>query len=282
MRGFGTPRAAELASCMSTWNSVATVLVVAVLAAVPLAHAQSARSLVKDGNEAYERERYGEAMNSYQAAADELPESAEIWFNKGDALFQQGQYEEAMRAYEQAAVLSDDRKLSAWSKYNQGNAAFRQAMESAQTNPQAAIKGLEESVQLYQDALRASDTLDDSRHNIEVARRAIERLRLLDQQQQQSDQDQEQNEQDQKENQQQQQQPGGEQQEDQSEQNQQGQQEQQEEQQEQQQAQGQEEEQEEAQQAGEEAADILEEERENRRQRRLQQAAGSRAVEKDW
>ncbi|MCI0441369.1 MAG: tetratricopeptide repeat protein, partial [Chloroflexi bacterium] len=68
----------------------------------PQAQAQSARSLVQQGNQAYESKNYQEALDAYEKAAEIEPDSPRIWFNKGDALYQQGEFEKALDAYEQA------------------------------------------------------------------------------------------------------------------------------------------------------------------------------------
>ncbi len=106
----------------------------ALLVAAP-AVADSARSLVKRGNSAYDNEKYSEALGAYETAGRERKDSPQIWFNKGDALYQQGDYAKAMEAYEQAATLTDDSSLEARSKFNQGNAAFRQGVEQAKSDP---------------------------------------------------------------------------------------------------------------------------------------------------
>ena len=87
--------------------------------------AQSARQFVQQGNEAYQQEKYGDALTAYEQAAEVEPDAPGVWFNKGDALYQQGEFEKAIDAYEQAALRSQDPSLEARSKFNQGNASTR-------------------------------------------------------------------------------------------------------------------------------------------------------------
>ena len=186
--------------------------------------AESARTLVGQGNQQYKEQRYKEALGSYEKAEKAKPDSSHVLFNKGNALYMQGDYPRARDAYENAAVRSHDAELEARSKFNQGNAAFRQGVTEAQMNPDQAIDSIGKGVRSYQDALKMNPKLDDARHNVEVARRFIQQLReemkkqppqpdqnkqnqdknQQQQQQQQSEQDEKQKEQ------QQQQQQGGE------------------------------------------------------------------------
>ncbi len=151
------------------------------LAAVlaPPGAAESARSLVKKGNEAFEKGNYQEALAFYEAAGEQEPESPAVWFNKGDALYKQGRFAEAADAYEQAAILSDDAWLQARSKFNRGNAEFRRALGEAQADPGRAAETLKRSIRDWRDALRADPGLDDARHNIEVARVFLDRLKRM-------------------------------------------------------------------------------------------------------
>lgn len=155
------------------------LLFVFVAAAVlaPSLSAESVRSLVRKGNEAFGKGNYQEALAMYEAAAKQEPESAAIWFNKGDALYRQGRFREAAEAYERAAILSDDARMQARSKFNQGNAGFRQGLQEAAADPGQALGALEQSIRHWRDALRSDPGLDDARHNIEVARLFIKRLR---------------------------------------------------------------------------------------------------------
>ena len=155
---------------------IATLATIAWLVGVPAAYSQSARSLVRQGNEAYQKEEYGNALESYEKAAEQAPDSPRIWFNRGSALYKEGQYDKAMDAFEQAALSSDDAMIEALSKFSQGNTSFRKGVARQETDPRQALASVETGVRLYQDALKVNPGLHDARHNIEVARRTIERL----------------------------------------------------------------------------------------------------------
>ncbi len=279
---------------------VIAILLLALASSVP-AVAQSARSLVGEGNRAYADKQFPEALEHYKDAESLKPDSPQIWFNKGDALYQQGKFSEAIDAYEQAAAGGRDSRLEALSKYNQGNASFQSGKTKGQANPGDAIAAMQRGVELYHDALDLDPSMDAARHNIEVTKRAIQELLQFQQQQKQQqsgsgeggqDQQQQQqqqasgsNQQDQQDRKEQQQAGDQQQQEQEDQQQQAGQQQQQEQDEQQQQAQqqGQQQEQQQAiEQAAEDPKDILNEERENRLQRQIQANVELQPVDRDW
>ena len=246
------------------------------------ASAESPRSLVSKGNRDYKERKYPDALSAYEQAAQEKPESPQIWFNRGDALFRQGKFAEAAEAFEQAAVLSGDQSLEARSKFNQGNADFRLGVESAKSNSTQAIEQVERSVGHYRDALRTDPSLDDAKHNIEVARRYIEQLRQMQKQQKQQKQNDQSKDNKDQQNQDQQQQRQQQQQKEESDRQGQQEQPQQQKQQEQQQQAGEEKQQQQQQAAAENAKDILREEKDNKRRRQAVSVIGVKPVDKDW
>lgn len=152
-------------------SSVKAAVLLAIFTAA--AFADAARSLVARGNRAYQRGEFDRALEAYGQAARLEPDAAEVWFNLGNAYYRLGDYRAAMDAYEQAAVRSRKKALEARCKFNQGNACLRQALAEGAVDPSQALEGLEDSVRLYQDALKLDPTLGDARHNIEVARRLM-------------------------------------------------------------------------------------------------------------
>ncbi len=247
----------------------------------PPARAASARSLVKRGNEAYSKKNYSEALNAYQQAEKLHPDSPRVLFNKGDALYRKGDFQKAMEAYEQAAALSRDSKLEAWSKFNQGNAAFRQGLHQAQASPSQALDSITRSVRAYRDALRADPSLNDARHNIELARRVIEQLRRQLKKQPRRNKQNNNSKKQQNRN-QQQQQAGNRNQDRNRDKNQQQNSAQQNRRQQKKQQQTARQRNSSTPRATENPKDILRKERENRKRRRLRAAVGIQPVEKDW
>lgn len=155
---------------------------------------------VRKGNEAFRQARFDEAMEQYQIAETERPESPELDYNIAGALYQQQKYEEATERYTRA-LNSDDVGLTADAQFNLGNTHFR-AGDFAN-----AIKSYEEVLKLRPDDM-------DAKFNLELARRRLkdqmqaqpQDQQKQQQQQQQQKQDQQQNQQEQPQNQEEQQQ----------------------------------------------------------------------------
>lgn len=151
-------------------------LVVAFLVGIPALFGASARSLVSDGNAAYEQKRFEEAVELYQRAAAAAPEAPETHFNRGDALYRGAEYEDAVSAFEQAAQLArarGDAQLEARSRYNLGNAFYRQGKKPMQFDPASAIESLQRSVRAYREALRVDPELREAAENLELAKLAL-------------------------------------------------------------------------------------------------------------
>jgi len=136
----------------------------------------SARSLVEEGNAAYEQERFEEALELYRQAAEAAPDAPEAHFNRGDALYRSGDHEGAVSAFERAAQLAQERgddELEARSRYNLGNAFYQEGRKPLEFDPQAAVESLERSVRAYREALRIDPELAEAAENLELAKRAL-------------------------------------------------------------------------------------------------------------
>ncbi|HLF13899.1 MAG TPA: tetratricopeptide repeat protein [Bacteroidota bacterium] len=142
----------------------------ALLLAAHAATAQSDRSLLREGNRFYDKERYPDAEVSYRKALESAKDPLTAKFNLGDALYKQGRYDEAAGHYESAAGTAAERDVRAQAYHNLGNARLKG-------------KKLEESIEAYKEALKLNPKDEDTRYNLEYAKR------LLQQQQQQHQQD---------------------------------------------------------------------------------------------
>lgn len=142
--------------------------------------------LNNEGNDAYTREAYLEALDLYQNAQIDNPELAEPYYNAANAFYREGQYDQAL-AQMQQALLYADVDLAQHSYFNLGNNFFN-------------AQDLETAVQSYIEALLLNPDDADAKYNLELA---------LNQQQQQEEQQQEQEQQEQDQE-QQQDQSGGE------------------------------------------------------------------------
>lgn len=228
----------------------------------------SERTLLRDGNRQYKDKQYNEAEVNYRKALEKNKELKEGQFNLGDALYKQGRYEEAEKQFRMSAQKSSG-KSRAQAYHNLGNALLKQ-------------KKIEDSIQSYKDALKLNPQDQDTKYNLEFARRLLQQQKQQQQNQQQNK-DQKKDKKDQKQNQQQDQQK--EQNKDQKKQDQQNQKQDQLQKQQQQQEQKQQAEQKKEQISREDAERILQalKNEEKNVQKKLQKKVPANAkVEKDW
>ncbi len=147
----------------------ADVLVAMALLATPVG-ASSPQDFVDQGNAAYARKDYEQALSSYDEASVAAPESPHITFNRGAAYYRQGEYARARESFEEAALKSTETHLAARSKFNLGNTAFCEFERQQDSDLTKALEACRESVSHYQEALRLDPELQVAAENIEVVR----------------------------------------------------------------------------------------------------------------
>lgn len=157
----------------------------------------SAYSIIKKGNKKFNEQNWGEAASHYSQAQIKKPDSAEIYFNLGDALYKEGKFKEARQLFEKALEL-DEGKLRPNLFYNMGNSDFR-------------LGQFEKALQSYESALELIPEDEDTQFNHELVKKLLEQMKQQQKQQQQQK-DQEQKEEESQEQQQQEEQQQAEQQ----------------------------------------------------------------------
>lgn len=158
-----------------------TIILVIALMIPALLFSQSKRELLKEGNKLYNAKKYNDAEINYRKAA-EGDNDSKAMFNLGDALYKEGNYKEAAEKFANIATkknVSDDVKAQAL--HNMGNSFLKSGM-------------YDKSIDAYKNSLRLNPDDNDTRYNLEYARRMLQ----LQQQQKQNNQ---QNKQDNKDNQ---------------------------------------------------------------------------------
>jgi tetratricopeptide (TPR) repeat protein len=117
---------------------------------------ESIRKKVKEGNELYYEEKYNEALNKYQNAIIDDPQSPEIHFNLGNSHYKIKKYDESLKEYEKLLSVPD---IMFQSKvyYNIGNTLFRSGK-------------IAESILSYKKALELNPNDIDAKFNLEFAR----------------------------------------------------------------------------------------------------------------
>ncbi|MFZ5467836.1 MAG: tetratricopeptide repeat protein [Myxococcota bacterium] len=115
--------------------------------------------LVQEGLDAFERGDYEAALQKFEAAKKELPDSAAVEFNRGNALFKLQRFEEARDAYRRVAEIGQG-QLRQKDHYNLGNAL-------------AATGENKEAISAYRRALVLDPKDELARHNLEVLLRKL-------------------------------------------------------------------------------------------------------------
>lgn len=177
---------------------------------VPVLQAQANRHQMREGNRDYKKQRYDQAEVNYRRALERDSNDFRGQYNLANSLYRQEKYDEAASHYQQAlgsqGITSHQR---AQALHNQGNSLLKNAQQSQQ------MRGLQQAVNCYQEALKLEPKRDDTRYNLAYARRLLQQQQQQQQQQnqnqngdqnQQNQQQQQQQQQDDKQQQQQQQQ----------------------------------------------------------------------------
>lgn len=138
--------------------------------------AASTSDLVAEGNRAYRGGKYDEALEAYEKASVDAPESPHIYFNKGASEYMKGDYKKAADLFEKAALKSKDLAFEARSQYNLGNSLFRENERQRDSDLQKSLKMLEKSIIHYQKAMKLDPSIKDAAHNIEIARLTMKQV----------------------------------------------------------------------------------------------------------
>jgi len=115
--------------------------------------------VVERGLKAYEDGRYDEALQAFDEAKKELPSSAALEFNRGNALYKLGRKDEAKEAYRRVAE-TERGDLKEKDYYNLGNTW-------------AELGSAKEAIGAYRKALTLDPGDSDARHNLEVVLRNL-------------------------------------------------------------------------------------------------------------
>jgi len=87
--------------------------------------AQNADKVIRKGNKLYDKSDYSSAEGKYSEVLEADPTSQKGLFNQGGAYYQQEKYEEALQNFEIAAEMLDDPTERAGAYHNLGNTYFK-------------------------------------------------------------------------------------------------------------------------------------------------------------
>jgi Ca-activated chloride channel family protein len=140
------------------------------------ATAESERALVNQANKLYAQDKFNDAINKYDQAITENPDSLEPRFNKADSYYRLDDLANAMSSYEEVAAKSKDMKLVAKAKYNLGNSYFQRGSKQKDSDLQKAIDDFKTSIGFWRSVLDIQPDNEKAAKNIEVARLVIKDL----------------------------------------------------------------------------------------------------------
>lgn len=121
----------------------------------------SKKALLREGNKLYKEEKFNDAEIKYRKA-QEIEYGYKSTFNLGDALYKQGNYEEATQKFKELSTQKLDKRILASVNHNLGNSHFMAG-------------NYEESVNAYKNALKLNPKDNDTRYNLELARRMLKK-----------------------------------------------------------------------------------------------------------
>ena len=127
-----------------------------------IAAQRDAKKLLREGNKLYKQEKYTDASVSYRKALSENGNYGKADFNLGNAFYQEKNFKEAVAQFELSAKTAKDKFAKAEAYHNIGNAM----MEQKQYQP---------AVDAYKNALRNNPTDDETRYNLAVAQKLLDK-----------------------------------------------------------------------------------------------------------
>lgn len=184
------------------------IILMTLAALTGTAFGQADRHLLRDGNRAYNKEKYDQAELHYRRALERDTADFRGQYNLGNALYRQKHYDEAISHYDQAlAIQGIDKQKRSRTLHNRGNSMVKAGLE----NEQQGMQYFQQAVDSYQESLKLDPKNEDTRYNLAYARRLLQQAQQQQQQQgggqnNQDNQDQQQNQQQQSQQQQNQQQ----------------------------------------------------------------------------
>jgi Ca-activated chloride channel family protein len=114
----------------------------------------------QDGMQAYQQERYAEALKHFLQAQVDDPENPKLLYNLGNTYYRLGKYKAALEHYERAQATAPE-PLKQQSLYNAGNASYRNGM-------------LEDAIGQYTAALQIDPDDRLARENLEFVKARLQ------------------------------------------------------------------------------------------------------------
>jgi Ca-activated chloride channel family protein len=123
--------------------------------------------------EAYERQDFKGAADSFRKQLERQPGSLPLHFNLGTAAYQSGDYEVALQEFSQSST-SEDPNLRQLSEYNLGNTLYQRG--ASQQKPEDKLAEWKNAVQHYEQSLQIAPKDTRTQRNLGTVQKLIEEL----------------------------------------------------------------------------------------------------------
>ncbi|TVZ56497.1 TPR repeat protein [Lutibacter sp. Hel_I_33_5] len=123
---------------------------------------REARTLLRNGNKLYNQQKFTDASVAYKKALGKNSKYDKASYNLGNALYQEKNYKEAVPQFELTTKTAKTKVEKSEAYHNIGNAM----MEQKQYQP---------AVDAYKNALRNNPNDDETRYNLAVAQKLLEK-----------------------------------------------------------------------------------------------------------
>ncbi len=138
------------------------------------------------GLDAYDREDYRGAQDSFDKQLKDRPQSPELQFDLGSAAYKNGEYDRALENFGKALTTTDP-ALREKAEYNLGNTLVQRGLK--QKDKPAALQELRNALQHYDAALQAQPQDGNAKYNRGVVQQIITELEKEPPKQDQKNQD---------------------------------------------------------------------------------------------
>ena len=123
---------------------------------------RKARKMLRKGNQLYQQKQYTDASVAYRKALDKSSYYDKASYNLGNALYETKSFKEAAPQYELSAKTAEDKFEKAEAYHNLGNSMME-------------TKNYQGAVDAYKNSLRNNPTDDETRYNLAVAQKLLDK-----------------------------------------------------------------------------------------------------------